>query len=233
MSLPILEIIRWKRLYYFSLSAFILSAIFFKINPLISAILMFSMLSWWTLLPGRISPYLMEINIGDFFTVMVALNIGVVEGVIFGFLNIWAGPIFGRAERLQLTRRISIVAILATLLVPTIYSFTNQSVLYTLYGYSIAFYTIHLTSSLMISLRAFLNVMKFSLIAVPMAFITNRAYFSVFGNSSTHFAGIEIGSEMMWVSGALLTFFTIMNFREFLAQKANIGGSIIKSEKHI
>ncbi|HIK02005.1 TPA: hypothetical protein H1008_02720 [archaeon] len=235
MALPILEVIRWKRLYYFSLFAFIISVVLFKLSPVISAIFMFSMLSWWTLLPGRISPYLMEINIGDFFTVMIALYIGPIEGAIFGFLNIWAGPIFGKAERLQLTSRISIVAIVATLLVPTIYNLTGQSVLYTLYGYSISFYTIHLASSLMISRRAFLNVMKFSLIALPMAFITNKAYLSVFGEFSGWIAGsgIGIGSEMILATGGLMLFFSLMNFREFLIQKTGSGSPLLKSEKHI
>ena len=119
------EYVLWKPLYYASIGIFILALVLLPFNSVLSLIVIFSLVSLWSRIPGGILYIFYSLELTDFFAFVIAANIGGVAGGLFGAITLLFSKIFFPDEEFYVPLYHSFSIFISALLVPLILTFTG------------------------------------------------------------------------------------------------------------
>jgi len=170
-------IVSWDRIYYASVGIFIAAVITGFFSNTISFVLWIILISLLTEIPGFINHYLYEINMGEFFGVLLAIKFGGVKLGLVLAVYVLLLPVFSRMWKPDESIMGAISTFIAFALVPIFYFHVyNQNLLWTLYTYTAIMYgTIFLQIILFAPGKIFEGI-RVAMIALPLAYLTNLIY---------------------------------------------------------
>jgi len=225
MPLPFSVTVRWNRFFYISLSYFLLGLICMPFSKTFSVIFFLLLITFWTAIPGLINIHLIEIDIYEMVFTIMAINFG---GLLAGLLAIpyialhcLVSVQFQPKEAI----RYSIAAIITLSSMPFVHRFLGGNLLYTLYAFTIISYTIFLLVTIFIMTAEIFNTIRYMMLALPIAFLTNTMYVKVFGDPMlTLFnKSMELRMTLPIVLGVFLL--AILGFKIFSKYSTKWGGA--------
>ena len=200
------DIVRWKVLFVLCILILFSSIIVNIFSQTMAALVFSSIIVWLSLVPGLINPYLKEANMGDFVSVIMAVQVGGVAAAISGFLNVISGHFMGKLEIPLHTIKVAVCIFTLNLAVPLMYNLVGQNILFTMYLYSILFYILFSVQTLLFSPAEIVEDIKFAFIGLPMAFITNKLYLLMFGGMLDNMVknGFRLSSGFLIITGIIV-----------------------------
>jgi len=133
----------WKPLKVTSLIMYILVILLVPISEFWSVIILFALICLWSRVPCLLSMFTKDLDVIDFFTVMLAIHVGGIFGGVFGAAIMMFSRIFGPNEWFLYTLKDSISIMICGFLTPAFY-FVFGSALYALYAFTLLRWIIYL-----------------------------------------------------------------------------------------
>lgn len=177
--------IRWTELYYASFAIFgliLFSAVF---EPFWAAILSFVLVCLWSRVPCMMSDYAKDLEVVDFFTVLVAVNLGGQVGAFFGAGNLWFSRLFGKIEHPIYTFNDSVAFAVSGLLTPWVYGYWHGNLLLTMYTFTAIRYIVYFLVALITSGEMIVYEVQLLLMGIFVAYMSNTALVYLFGDYVT------------------------------------------------
>jgi len=137
------EIILWKPLKVVSLIIYILVILLIPISQFWSVIILFALIALWSRVPCLVSMFTKDLDVVDFFTVMLAIHVGGLFGGIFGFIVMMFSRLFGPNEWFLYTLKDAISIMVSGFLAPLFYNLFGSALL-TLYAFTITRWVLYL-----------------------------------------------------------------------------------------
>ncbi len=178
------EIILWKPVYYVSIALLLLAIFSVTINPVVATIILFTLVSLWTRIPGLILPVARDLEMIDFFMLIIAVNLGGPQAAVFGVFALWFAKIFGPLENPHYTIKDSVAFVISGLLLPIIFTVTG-SLLMTIYAFVLLRYAIRFIISVGIDPDCLFEEITVIVLGIPIGLITNTIFVNVFGDFTT------------------------------------------------
>ncbi|MBI2542641.1 MAG: hypothetical protein HYW24_00425 [Candidatus Aenigmarchaeota archaeon] len=120
------DIVLWRPLYYVSIAMYISALILLPFSFTWSIITIFALISLWSRIPGSILYIFRQLALNDFFTFIVAVNIGGFVGGLFGVFSFLFSRIFLHDEEFLTDIYESIAIFSGALLVPLIVDYVGS-----------------------------------------------------------------------------------------------------------
>lgn len=133
----------WKPLKIVSLVMYILTILLVPISEFWSVIILFALICLWSRVPCLVSMFTKDLDVIDFFTVMLAIHVGGVFGGIFGAAIMMFSRVFGPNEWFVYTLKDSISIMICGFMTPVFYSVLG-SPLYALYAFTVVRWVLYL-----------------------------------------------------------------------------------------
>jgi len=170
-------IVSWDRLYYASVGLMVLAVITGLFSKTLSFILWITLISLLTEIPGFINHYLYEINMGEFFGVLLAIYFGGIKIGLFLAVYVVLLPVFSRMWKPDECIMGAISTFIAFSLVPVFYKYVyHGNLLLTLFTYTAIMYVTIFLQAAIFAPGKLLEGMRIVLIALPLAYLTNLMY---------------------------------------------------------
>ncbi|MBT3298563.1 hypothetical protein HN385_06560 [archaeon] len=144
MSGIIEEFVLWKPLKVVSFIMYILVVMLIPISQFWSVILLFALICLWSRIPCLISMFTKDLDVIDFFVVMLAIHVGGIFAGIFGFTIMMFSRIFGPREWFLYTFKDATSMMICGFMTPLFYATTGSSALLSLYAFTITRWIIYL-----------------------------------------------------------------------------------------
>lgn len=151
-------------------------------NRTTSLIFFLLLLSFWSIIPGMINPHLAEADIYEMVFVIMALQFGGLLAGLIAVPYIILITLVSIHFEPNYAIRYSIAALITLPLIPLVYKLLGNNFLLTLYSFTIISYTVILVVTLFIMTAEFFETIRYMMISLPVAFITNTIYVKLFGN---------------------------------------------------
>jgi hypothetical protein len=129
------EFVLWKPIKVVSVILYALIIIIFPFNGFWATILLFALICFWSRIPAMISVFTKECEVIDFFTVILALDVGGFFAGVFGASLMMFTRIFGPREWFPFTVRNTVGMFLGGVLSPLVYEMCG-STLITMYSFT-------------------------------------------------------------------------------------------------
>jgi len=206
MDLPFSVIVRWNRFYIISLSFFLLGLILMPFSRTASVIFFLLLITFWTAIPGLINIHLIEIDVYEMVFTIMAIKFG---GILAGLIAIPYVAIHSivsvQFKPLE-TVRYAIAAVITLSIMPLVYSYWGHDLLLTMYSYTVIAYILYLAATILLMPAEIFETIRYVMIAIPIAFITNTAYVSLFGDPMLALfdANLELKLGLPFALGAFL-----------------------------
>ena len=173
-------IVSWDRLYYASVGLMVLAVITGFFSKTISFILWITLISLMTDIPGCINHYLYEINMGEFFGVLLAIHFGGIKIGLFLAVYVVLLPVFSRMWKPDESIMAAFATFISFALVPVFYFYVyNQNLLLTLFTYTATMYITMIIIALIVAPGKLFEGFRIMLIALPLAYLTNLMYVGI------------------------------------------------------
>jgi len=200
------QLILWGPLIKTTIGLYLIVILLAAVFPPAATILMFAILCLWSRVPCMLSNFTKDMDVIDFFAVLLAVNLGGLFAGIFGFVLMWFSRIFGPAEDLEYTLKESITFFIAGLLTPFFYILTGKNILLTMYCFTLfGRYGVYLIQDLIVSPGLFWLDLGYIAVGIPIAYFSNTILISIFGD------GLDrLFDSGLQLSGGLLIFMTIV-----------------------
>jgi hypothetical protein len=137
------EIILWKPLKVVSVIIFLVALLLIPMSSFWAMITLFVLICLWSRVPCLISMFTKDLDVIDFFVVMLGIHVGGIFGGLFGGIVMMFTRIFGPNEWFLYTIKDSISLVICGFLTPLFYSMFG-SALYTLYAFTALRWVIYL-----------------------------------------------------------------------------------------
>ena len=147
-----------------------------------------------------ISNFTKDLEVIDFFTVLLSIHIGGVNGGLFGFSTMLFSRLFGPREWLPFTIKDSVSLFIGGVATPLVYLLTGHNILYTLYAFTIIRYTVYLILTHFFEHDAMRVELGYSLVGLPVGLISNTIMDRLFSSKLDRL--LENGLKLDW--GVLL-----------------------------
>jgi len=134
------DAIRWDLLYYISITLFPTIIIFNFFKPFWAAIVSYTLICCWSRIPCHMSDHLKDLEVIDFFSVLIALHVGALAGGLFAQTVHWLSASFGKLESPLWTFNAANGLMFGALASPFLYNYFNQNLLLTMYGFTVIRY---------------------------------------------------------------------------------------------
>lgn len=170
------ELILWKPLYYATIVIYLFAALEFIIGDGFGMIVLFFLIALWSRIPCLISTFTKDMECIDFFTVMLAINLGGATGGFFGFTAMLFSRIFGPEEWLPFTIKDAFSLLFAGIITPAMYYATGGNFIYTMYGFTIVRYVLYLVFTYFFEREAMMLELGYCAVGIVTAYITNTIY---------------------------------------------------------
>ncbi|PLW80474.1 hypothetical protein C0585_02150 [Candidatus Woesearchaeota archaeon] len=122
--------IHWDLVKKTTISSYILLIIFLPLNPIWSTVLLFSIVAIWSRLPGMATPHIgdwiLMLDLVDFFSMIIAINIGGVEAAIFSIIVNIGSKIMGEHGNWLLAIKDMIAVALTCMMIPYVHLITSN-----------------------------------------------------------------------------------------------------------
>lgn len=227
----------WKPVKIVSVIIYILILLIYPLSSFWSAILLFALICFWSRIPCLISAFTKDLEVVDFFTVMLAIHLGGVFGGVFGAAILLFSRIFGPNEYIMYTIKDSICILIGGLLSPLFFSMTGGNPLYTLYLFTAVRYAGYLVLTLAIEPQFFGLEIGYCAAGIVVAYLSNTIIMNFFEAplSNAFEDGLRFDLTMFIFATALIGFFYgASRFAKWLEQrqteKAKAEGGVY--EKH-
>ena len=135
------QFVLWKPVKIVSVILYIIVVLLLPISKFWAAIMLLALICFWSRIPGLISPFLKELEVVDFTTCMIAMNLGGLFAGIFGSMMFLIPRIFGPREWYLFTLKNSAGIFVAGLLTPIVFQSLGNP-LYTMYCFTIIRYIV-------------------------------------------------------------------------------------------
>ena len=143
------QYVLWEPLKLVSFIAYILLIIVLPFSSFWSVIILFGIICLWSRVPCLISKFTKDLDVIDFFVVMLAIHVGGFFGGFFGFSIMLFSRLFGPNEWYLYSIKDAIGMFFAGLLTPWFYSLFG-SALYALYAFTFVRWTIYIILTVII-----------------------------------------------------------------------------------
>jgi hypothetical protein len=167
------QIILWKPLYYTSIVIYVIAILMIIKGSIMGVITLFFLIALWSRIPCMISTITKDLEVVDFFTVFLALQIGGVYGGLFALSVMLVSKIFGPEEWFPYTLKDGVSMLIAGIITPGVYFITGHNLLYTLYAFTIIRYVFYLVLTFLFEREAMGLEMFICLTSVPVAYVSN------------------------------------------------------------
>ena len=170
-------VVSWDRIFYASAGLVVLGILTGLFSKTLSFITWIILISMWTEIPGFINENLIEINLSEFFFILLAIHFGGFWIAILGIAYTAMLPVFSRMWKPTFAIKGSIAFAVAIGTAPFFYfNVYNQNLLWTLYTYTAILFGLMGIISLFLTTGEFFQELKLLAIALPLAYLTNLIY---------------------------------------------------------
>jgi len=180
-----IETIKWKPFYISSVVIVALVLLTYFFFPTLSVILFFALIGLWSRIPCMTNPITKDLEMIDFFSVMIALNVSAFAGAFYAGGLLIFSHFLSKIERPRYAIYDSIALFIAALATPFVYAYLGQNLLFTMYAYSIIRYVVRGIFFLALWAGELPGMMPSILINIGTAYLTNTVYVLLFGNYIT------------------------------------------------
>jgi len=181
----LLETIKWKPFYISSAAIVVLVLLTYSFFPTLSVVLFFALIGLWSRIQCMTNPITKDLEMIDFFSVMIALNVSAFAGAFYAGGLLLFSHFFSKIERPRYAIYDSIALFIAALATPLIYSYLGGNLLLTMYAYSVIRYLVRGVFFLSLWAGELPGLMPSILINIGIAYLTNTVYVLLFGNYIT------------------------------------------------
>lgn len=183
--------------------------------PKIATLLLFGLVALWSRIPAMMTMFTKDVEVVDFFTVIIALNMGPFIGGIFGTGLILFSRIFGPAEDIDYTLKESICFFVGAFFSYGVFHWTGANVMITMFSFTFIRYAFYLVLDLVTTPNKVFLTLIILAISAPIAVISNLLWVNLFGDALNRI--FEKGAVVSWellvfVTGAILVFFFASKF---------------------
>ena len=173
-------VVSWDRIYYTSVGLLVLAVLTGFFSKPVSFILWILLISLLTEIPGCVNHYLYEINMGEFFGVMLAIHFGGIKIGIICAIYVALLPLLSRMWKPDESIMGAIATFISFALVPVFYFYVyNQNLLLTLFTYTACMYITMFLMTLFIAPGKLFEGLRICMIALPLAYLTNLMYVGI------------------------------------------------------
>ena len=221
MSDIINQFVLWKPIKVVSVMAYILLILLLPFNSFWSVIILFAVICFWSRIPCLISIFTKDLDVIDFFIVMLGIHIGGLFGAVFGASVMLFSRLFGPREWFLYTLKDSASLFICGLLTPLYYSIFG-SALYTLYAFTITRWVIYLILTAIVEPEAMGLEIGLCTIGSLKSYLYNTFVMKIFeGPLNTVFEGgvhFSVGL-FLFATGVIAFFFTLSKFAKWAEAK--------------
>jgi|ETN01SMinimDraft_4_1059930.scaffolds.fasta_scaffold25102_3 hypothetical protein len=170
-------IVSWDRIFYGSVVYVCLGLLTGIFNKSLSFVFWIMLISMWSEIPGFININLNEINISEFFLVLIAIHFGGIIGGLLGAIHCWIMPLYSRMWKPTFSIFAGISTFIAVGLSSIFYfNVFNQNLLWTLYAYTAILFVSHGIMTLFVTTGEFFEEVRLGIISLLLAYLTNLMY---------------------------------------------------------
>src|SRR3989338_10878245 len=166
MIASIADLVDWKAAKKATFAMYIIIVIVMAINQKAAALLLFSLLCFWSRLITMLNNYIKDLDVIDFFSVLISINLGPFSAAAFAFLNMIIPRLFGRLEPLNYVFKDAVAVSTAALLTPIVYSLTHNNLLITMYCFTIIRYIVYMAQTFLFD-RVILGLTSLIVLLAP------------------------------------------------------------------
>ena len=205
-----------------------------RTHPVGAALLAFAILGTWSRVPAMFSLMAKDVEFLDFFTVMVAVNMGALVGGGFGILVFLFSGIFAKKEPFIYIVTDAICFLAGGLLTPFFFGLTGGNLLITMYLFTAIRYGLSIIMTLATPQFMFL-VLQLLAIGAIVAYTTNTVMVVLFGDiiSQLFQGGLGFNMQLFSILIIIGSYIVIAKILEnwFKGKGAKPNLEITKSER--
>ncbi|MFH1786489.1 MAG: hypothetical protein ABH829_02495 [archaeon] len=209
-------VIKWDLLFWMSVSVFALIFITLPFNPFVSTLFSFLLLCMWSRIPCHIGYYTKDMEIIDFFAVVIGVNIGFIWGGLWGFAVMWLTAVYGKCEAPLHTLASSMGMFAGGIVAPFAYVYFGNNLLLAMYSFTVARYIVGYATVFTIGQAIAFEELKALVPCLVIAYATNTFYVLLFGDYFTEkllLTGIHIDWALVLFMGCILAVLAFIKFR--------------------
>jgi len=145
-----------------------------------------------------LNDYAKDLDVIDFFSVLIAINLGGIPAAFFAAFNLALPRFFGPVEPLNYTIKDSVSMFGAALFTPMWYSITGHSLLITMYMFTFHRYLHYIVLDLLFDQQSIGFDMSYCCIGLPTAYFMNTIIVKVIGEGMDQMMkkGIVVSKEI-------------------------------------
>jgi hypothetical protein len=213
--------ILWKPVKVVSVVAYVIIILLIPLSTFWATIMLFALICFWSRIPCLISDFTKDLEVVDFFTVMLAIHVGGLFAGIFGAAIMMFSRIFGPNEYFLYTVKDSICILIGGLLTPLFFSMTG-SALYAIYLFTLFRYSFYLVLTLLIEPQLLALEFGECCIGITVAYVTNTYIMKFFEAPLTNLfeTGLKFDINLfLFASGIIAFFYIASRFSRWLKQR--------------
>jgi len=212
MKLWITEAVRLKPLYYATIGIVVLILISAIFRPSLAAILSLALIGLWSRIPCMYNELSKDLEILDFCTFIVAINLGGLTGAIFGSTVFAFSSLFAKYEDPMNFIQEVPAFFVCGLAMPLVYGYTGNLLL-SMYSFTAIRYAVILLVTFAIYPPRVMLSFQYLAFGAMVAYVTNTAMITFFGDITTRLLATGVGLDMK-----LVTVFSVVTLYLFLTQ---------------
>lgn len=167
------KLILWRPLYKTTVVMYCLVFLLALPAPKIATLLLFAIVAMWSRVPAVMTMFTKDVEVVDFFTVMIALNMGPLIAGIFGFSIIFFTKFFGPSEPWDYTIRDALAFFVGGFTTVAVYAITGQNITITMFAFTVVRYTMYPILGLLINPAGVFYDVFLLMLGAPVAVISN------------------------------------------------------------
>jgi len=198
------HVVRWKALYFITLAMLVLILYNIVVNQVRAAILAFSLLALWSRVPCFYNDVVKDLEFLDFFTALVAINLGWKTGALFGMGTFVLSVMVGRGEKPDYILGDTICFFLGGLATPFTYAFFEGNLLYTMYAFTAIRYGFYFLIVLAIFPALAMYVANLLMMGIIVAYTSNTFLVTYIGDVGAPLFASGMGLDMNFLTILLI-----------------------------
>ena len=137
------QFVLWKGVKIVSLVAYVLILLAFPFSSFWATIILFALIAFWSRVPAMISMFTKEVEVLDFFTVLLAIHVGGIFAGLFGAAIMLFSKLFAPNEWYLYTIKDAASFFVCALITPLVYA-ASGSTLTTIYVFMIVRFSVYM-----------------------------------------------------------------------------------------
>lgn len=227
-------ILHWSLVWPISIGLYALSLLLIPLSITYSMVFLFALFGFWSRLPGVGIPtpfylfYLMDFV--DFFSLVVAVNIGGIQGALFSaFLNL-SSRMCGITPAWVGVAKDTVAQFMVCLIIPFVYTWTGSGIVMGMVWYTILRLIMFFPMQVFFPTRSWTSFLTDVIICLPLAIFINVFYAKILGNFLTE--TLQQGVAFNWTLFIIATVVMLcILFMKHSKKLLNKGKSIISKPK--